>query len=187
MRILVACVGNIFFGDDAFGVEVARELSQRPLPAEVSVVDFGIRGLDLTYALLDDYFAVILVDTVARGGPPGTLYVLEPVSQKSDGPASEVLLEAHGMDPARVLQLAAALGGKVARLLVVGCEPADCGDGETMCDGLSDPVRAAVPEAFALVVSLARRLLTGETIDSTGDMITSLQEDEQCGARQPTT
>ena len=77
-RVLVAGVGNIFLGDDAFGVEVVQRLARRPLPAEVRVVDFGIRGLDLTYALLDGYETVILVDAAPRGGPPGTLYVLEP-------------------------------------------------------------------------------------------------------------
>src|SRR5439155_13673490 len=77
-RVLVAGVGNIFLGDDAFGVEVAQRLARRALPPEVRVVDFGIRGLDLTYALLDGYEAVILVDAAPRGGRPGTLYVLEP-------------------------------------------------------------------------------------------------------------
>ena len=37
------------------------------LPDEVRVVDFGIRGLDLTYALLDGYEAVVLVDAVPAG------------------------------------------------------------------------------------------------------------------------
>src|SRR4051794_34789691 len=76
-RILIACVGNIFLGDDAFGVEVARRLSGRPLPEGVRVVDLGIRGLDLAYALLDAYEAVILVDAAPRGNPPGTLVTLD--------------------------------------------------------------------------------------------------------------
>ena len=82
-RILIAGIGNIFLGDDAFGVEVARRLVRRRLPDGVRVVDFGIRGLDLTYALLDGYEAVILVDAAPRGGPPGTLYVLEPPAGRS--------------------------------------------------------------------------------------------------------
>ncbi|MDQ3686285.1 MAG: hydrogenase maturation protease, partial [Acidobacteriota bacterium] len=54
-RILIAGIGNIFLGDDAFGCEVAQRLSGRTLPDEVRVVDFGIRGLDLAYALMDGY------------------------------------------------------------------------------------------------------------------------------------
>ena len=78
MKILVAGVGNIFLGDDAFGVEVARALSGRPLPEGVTVKDFGIRGFDLAYTMLDAWDTVILVDALSRGEAPGTLYLLEP-------------------------------------------------------------------------------------------------------------
>ena len=70
--ILIAGVGNIFLGDDAFGVEVVRALAKRPLPAGVSVVDYGIRGFDLAYALLDPWDVVVIVDALPRGGAPGT-------------------------------------------------------------------------------------------------------------------
>src|SRR5580658_7980152 len=112
--ILIAGVGNIFLGDDAFGVEVVRRLAQRELPPEVRVVDFGIRGLDLTYALLDGYETVILVDATPRGGPPGTLYVLEP-TQEGFSETDTPLIQTHGMDPVKVLRLVAALGGHVER------------------------------------------------------------------------
>jgi hydrogenase maturation protease len=163
-RILIAGVGNIFLGDDAFGVEVAQRLARRELPAEVRVVDFGIRGLDLTYALLDGYETVILVDALPRGGPPGTLYVLEPDRAEITADTGSVSLDAHDMDPVKVLRLAAALGGKVERLLVVGCEPELAGDVEEMQAGLSASVRAAVDEAVCLVESLAARLLRGEAV-----------------------
>ena len=76
-RVLVAGIGNIFLGDDAFGSEVARRLVGEHWPEDVRVVDFGIRGLDLTFALIDGYETVILVDAVPRGGEPGTVYTLE--------------------------------------------------------------------------------------------------------------
>jgi hydrogenase maturation protease len=157
-RVLIAGVGNIFLGDDAFGVEVAQWLARRPLPEGVRVVDFGIRGLDLTYALLDGYEAVILVDATPRGGPPGTLYVLEPTPQGDDAAPQ---IEAHSMDPVKVLRLAAAMGARVERLLVVGCEPAPL-DEEEMQAGLSEPVRAAVAEAVPLIEALVARLLRVE-------------------------
>jgi hydrogenase maturation protease len=159
-RVLVAGVGNIFLGDDAFGVEVVRELARRPLPAGVRVADFGIRGLDLTLALLDGYEAAVVVDATPRGGPPGTLYVLEvePPEAGADG----VSLEGHNLDPARVFRLAASLGSPVRRLIVVGCEPGRAADTEEMAAGLSDPVRATIGEAARLVEEVVGRLLAAE-------------------------
>lgn len=159
-RILVAGVGNIFLGDDAFGVEVVQRLARRPLPPEVRVVDFGIRGLDLTYALLAGYETVILVDATPRGGAPGTLYVLELDDAASEAGAAAVI-ETHGMDPMKVLRLAAAMGGRVGRLLLVGCEPRPPDEADEMSMGMSDAVRAAVDEAVVLVESLVARFLGG--------------------------
>jgi hydrogenase maturation protease len=163
-RLLIAGIGNIFLGDDAFGVEVAQRLLQRRLPDGVRVVDFGIRGIDLTYALLDGYDAVILVDAVPRGGRPGTLYVLEPQRGEPPDPGAGPLIEPHSLTPAKVLRLAAALGGQVPRLLLVGCEPAPPSEADEMQSGLSPAVRAAVDEAVPLIESLAGRVLRGETL-----------------------
>ena len=148
-RILIAGIGNIFLGDDAFGVEVAQRLGRRALPDAVRVVDFGIRGLDLVYTLLDGYDAVILVDAVPRGGPP------EPADLN-------LFVQMHALDPAKVLRLAAALGGQVRRLLLVGCEPGAAAEVEDMSMGLSAPVRAAVDEAVSLIESLVTKLLREE-------------------------
>jgi hydrogenase maturation protease len=162
-RLLIACIGNIFLGDDAFGVEVARRLAAVGLPEGAVVVDFGIRGIDLAYALADGYESVVLVDAVPRGGAPGTLYVIEPTVAGDPDPAGAgTLLDAHGMDPARVLELARAMGGEIGRLLLVGCEPLPCADPEDIRPGLSEPVRMAVDEAVSLILSLSERLLRGE-------------------------
>ena len=159
-RVLVAGIGNIFLGDDAFGSEVAQRLARRPLPDGVRVVDFGIRGFDLTYALLDGYEAVILVDAAPRGGRPGTLYVIEPeLDDAGKPPAAELMIDPHNLDPVRVLRLAAALGSTIRRVLLVGCEPSPPGDEDDMRSGMSDPVAAAVDEAGRLVESLAAKLL----------------------------
>ena|SRR5665213_2941492 len=108
-RILIAGVGNIFLGDDAFGVEVVQRLARRPPPDGVCVVDFGIRGLDLAYALCDGYETVVLVDATPRGGLPGALYVIEPDVGETSGEAG-VLIEGHNMEPVKVLRLAATMG-----------------------------------------------------------------------------
>jgi hydrogenase maturation protease len=148
---LVAGVGNIFFGDDGFGVEVARRLQSVELPAGVRVADFGIRGVHLAYQLLDGYDTLILVDAIARGEAPGTVSLIEPQA----GGTADASMDAHGMDPAAVLALVRQLGGRLDRVLVVGCEPAE------ICErmGLSEPVARAVDEAARLV-----RLLVVEPV-----------------------
>jgi hydrogenase maturation protease len=161
-RILIAGIGNIFLGDDAFGSEVARRMMGHPLPDGVRVVDFGIRGLDLAYALLDDRDATILVDAVPRGGPPGTLYVIEPDPVDAGGPSPcDPVIEGHSMDPVRVLWMAAAMGGQPRWVLVVGCEPATLGSDDDPAMGLSPPVEAAVGEAMRIIHSLVERILLG--------------------------
>jgi hydrogenase maturation protease len=158
-RILIAGIGNIFLGDDAFGVEVAHRLNGR-LPETVRVADFGIRGFDLAYALMDEYEAVILVDAFSRGEKPGTLYTIEPMLDEVHPSAD--FFDAHTLHPAKVLALVKAMGGAVVgRMLIVGCEPASLGteDDEDGRIGLSPVVVAAVDEAIKLIESLVSKLL----------------------------
>jgi hydrogenase maturation protease len=152
-RVLIAGIGNIFLGDDAFGIEVVNSLTGRRLPEGVEVVDFGIRGMDLAYALHDEYDLVVFVDATPRGGEPGTVYLIEPEIEE-DGAVS---LDTHGMDPVKVIKLSRALGARPTRTLVVGCEPQVIPGGEDYDDmlmELSEPVGAAVEEAVKLVESL---------------------------------
>ncbi len=150
-RILVAGVGNIFLGDDGFGVEVAQRLRPHPLPATTRLVDVGIRGLHLAYELLDGYDLLVLVDALDVGEEPGTVVVFEPdPDHAAEGP-----VDAHGMDPHTVLTLLANLGGEVGRVLVVGCQPADLSERI----GLSAPVAGAVDEAVRAVLRLVDQQL----------------------------
>ena len=152
VRSLVAGIGNIFLGDDGFGVEVVNRLQRAELPAHVSVADFGIRGVHLAFELAGGaYESVILVDTVARGQPPGTLYVIDPTTDP-DCAGSDA--DAHSLTPGAVLAWLRRIGGDCGRITIVGCEPASLD--ETM--GLSAPVAAAVDEAVRLV----RELVTTE-------------------------
>jgi hydrogenase maturation protease len=162
-RVLIAGIGNIFLGDDGFGVEVVRQLAGREWPEGVEVKDFGIRGMDLAYALQDNYELVVFIDATPRGGEPGTVYLIEPEVEEDE---EEVALETHGMDPVRVIRLSRALGARPTRTLVVGCEPQVIVRGEDhdeMVMELSEPVRAAVEGAAKMVESLV-----GE-IDGDGD------------------
>jgi hydrogenase maturation protease len=156
-RILVAGIGNIFFGDDAFGCEVARQLLQRPVPDGVTIKDFGIRSYDLAYAIMDGYDATILVDATPQGSAPGTIYLIEPDLKKLDELPDEAV-NAHTMNPVRVLQLVRSLGGKPRRLRVVGCEPAVL-ETEEGAMGLSKKVQAAVAPAIEMIETLIREIL----------------------------
>jgi hydrogenase maturation protease len=155
-RIMIAGIGNIFFGDDAFGVEVLQRMSPRSLPEGVRAVDFGIRGLDLAYALLEDHDAVILVDAVKRGGAPGTLYVLE-IGHECIPDGVEAMVDPHTLDPWSVLKMVKSLGGSPKRIYLVGCEPQPM-DPDDMAMELSEPVRSAAAEAVRTIESLVDRI-----------------------------
>jgi hydrogenase maturation protease len=157
--ILIAGIGNIFLGDDAFGVEVVRRLTDLNLPASVRVADFGIRGFDLAYALQDGYETTIFVDACPRGEAPGTLYVIEPDLTVLDDPdVPQGVIEAHAMNPVSVLRMARAMNITVKNVLLVGCEPETLG-GEEGQIGFSPTVLAAIGDAVKLVESLIEKLL----------------------------
>jgi len=160
---LIAGIGNIFLGDDGFGVAVAQRLAEVPLPDGVRVVDYGIRGMHLAHDLAGGVGTAILVDAAPRGEAPGTVYVIEPelgpAAAPGGGPEAAgdrelpagPLLDAHGMQPDLVLGMLQVLEGeRPDRILVVGCEPASTDYGMT----LSEPVAAAVDEAVKVVLGL---------------------------------
>jgi hydrogenase maturation protease len=151
MRILVAGIGNVFLGDDGFGVALIDRLARRALPPGVDARDFGVRGMDLAFAMQDGYDAVVMLDATPRGQPPGTLYVIE-----VDTAEAEPALETHGMDPVKVVGLVRMLGGTPPRTFVVGCEPRTrmTGEEDEIVTALSEPVLAALDGAVRLVESL---------------------------------
>ena len=172
--VLVAGIGNVFLGDDGFGVEVVRRLRERLAAGEwaaladgLSVADFGIRGIDLCYALLDGVDSAILIDASQRGGAPGTLYVIEPSADDTAGAESgdpyavPVLMSPHEMDPVKVLQTVRMLGGGCEDIVVLGCEPQDFGfeAGEAGRMGLSRAVAQAVEPAADAVMRLVEARL----------------------------
>ena len=170
-NILIAGIGNIFLGDDGFGSEVAQRMGRRDLPRGVRVVDFGIRGLDLSYALVDDGFdAAILVDTTRQGDAPGTLYVIEPEMQGDAGSDSQQgsLISPHDMDAEKVLRTVKAMRGHCRRIVLVGCEPESFGEDtdEQGRMGLSEPVAAAVDKAVVLIESLVNQLMNGGKVEA---------------------
>lgn len=146
-RVLVAGIGNVFFSDDGFGVEVARQFSGA-LPPGARVADFGIRAVHLAYELLAPIDLLIVADCMARGGTPGTLYVVE-----EEHDARQAITDAHGMNLSIVSSAVHQLGGAMPPTLVVGCEPETIDPGL----GLSARVTRAVPGAIGLIHELISR------------------------------
>ena len=154
-RVLVAGIGNVFLGDDGFGVEVARRLMRAAVPPDVTVVDVGIRALHLAYELLDPPDLLLIVDAVSRGQPPGTLYLIDIDARpeaRADAEADacivgDMLGDAHGITVSSVLATLRALGGTPPRTRLVGCEPAFVGAAME----LSPIVAASVPRAVTMV------------------------------------
>ncbi len=184
-RVLIACIGNIFLGDDAFGVEVARRLAGRAWPEGVQVTDFGIRGMDLAYALVDGYDTTIFVDAAPRGEAPGTLYLIEPDTSAITGDgAAPTGLSGHGLDPVAVLGVAKMMGASFGRLLVVGCEPATLGPDEGYI-GLSEPVAAAVDEAVAMIKALVADAVEPSDGGAREQTILTDKESDDASRQQP--
>lgn len=151
-RVLVAGVGNIFFGDDGFGVEVARRLCAQRFPPHVRVADFGIRGIHLAFEIVCGYDAVFLIDAVQRGGEPGTLYIIEPDTSGLGAGA-----DAHSMELQNVFAFVNRLGGTTAKVVIIGCEPGDVHEGIGLSERVADAVDAAVTLAGKLVRRQVRR------------------------------
>jgi hydrogenase maturation protease len=184
-RVLVAGIGNVFLGDDGFGVEVVQRLRGADLPDRVDIADYGIRGLHLAYDLLDGrHETLVLVDALPLGEPAGTLAVVE-VDTGDDGgtsPPADVL-DGHRMDPDSVLRMLCSLGGRVGRVLVVGCQPAALDERL----GLSAPVLDALDEAVGTVTRLVRdevarlEVEAGDSREEAGDNRVGA-EDNRVGA-----
>jgi hydrogenase maturation protease len=153
--VLVAGIGNIFQTDDGFGIEVANRLTSRALPPGVRVEDFGIRGVHLAYELLEGYDALILIDALPMGDPPGTLAILEPELGTTPPDASSPMVDAHTMSPDIVLTTLARMGGSVDRVRIVGCQPASLQEGM----GLTAAVAAAVDAAVVMCCGLVAEIV----------------------------
>jgi hydrogenase maturation protease len=156
-RTLVAGVGNVFLGDDAFGVEVVRLLAEQPCQPGVEIRDFGIRGVHLVYELLNGCDLFVLIDAAPRGEKPGTVTVLEVDPPEPDA-LGQPVIDAHSLTPDSIFALLSSLGGRTGRSLVVACEPADVSAGM----GLSEPVQQALPHAVRAVQDILAQVQANE-------------------------
>jgi hydrogenase maturation protease len=127
-------VGNAYRGDDAAGLVVARRLRERGVEA--------IEQEGEPVALIDVFAArdaVVLVDAVQSGAPPGTVHRFD----VSDGPLPRELrgsTSTHAVGLGEAIELARALGRLPPRVVVYGVEGARFATGA----GLSYEVEAAL-------------------------------------------
>ncbi len=162
--ILIAGIGNIFFGDDAFGCEVIKRLNETPTQQRIQKIDFGIRSLDLAYALFDEKFGLkILVDAIQRGKTAGTIYVVKPDNKWATVKNDQISrIDSHSINVAQVIKLAISMGAHLDRIIIIGCEP------ETFdmhaSGALSEPVRKAIPEVLGLVDKICAEHLDQEIV-----------------------
>jgi hydrogenase maturation protease len=152
MRILIGGIGNIFWGDDGFGVELAQRLMRERWPEGVRITDFGIRGIDLCYSLVDGYDAYILLDAVPSGERPGTLQLMD-VDVRNLPRVAPAVPDGHALDPLQVLQTVKAMGVVPARVYVLGCTPLQLTEEEAFEGriGLSAAVAASIEQALEMV------------------------------------
>ena len=160
MRILVAGVGNTLRCDDGFGVVAARRLQAMSLPEGVTVVETGISGMTLVQELMDGYDALIVLDIVDRGRPPGTIMLIEPslpdATKMSHDERHSLTGNTHLATPSSVMTMAKAMGSLPPEVLLIGCQPVDAtGLG---VEQLSPEVAAAVEVAIAEVGAQIDRL-----------------------------
>lgn len=145
-RIVVACVGNVLRGDDGFGPAIASRLVG--LPEEVEVVETGIGGIALLQELLAGCVGLVLIDAVDRGAAPGTVFVITPEVGEA-----EHVADVHLANPERVLTMAKTMGHLPARVVIVGCQPAEL---DELGEGLSAPVEAALDVAIERIEETVR-------------------------------
>lgn len=145
-QITILGIGNILLQDDGFGVKAVACLQERyDFPANVTLLDGGTLGTELTYFLRDTDRLVVL-DAVAGGQPPGTWY-------EFTGRAVEAYftrkVSLHDVGLRDVLAALALTRRAVPETVIFGVEPASLAPGLE----LSPPVAAMLPRAVAATVA----------------------------------
>ena len=141
-QVLVIGLGNPDRGDDAVGVQVAREVAAERLSVNVLEFDDPSEALDAW----EPEDTVILTDAISSGGVPGDIHVIDAITQKLPT-AGWAAGGTHALGVAAVVELARSLGQLPRRLVVVGIEASQFDHGAP----LSEAVAAAVPAAAVAV------------------------------------
>ncbi len=144
-RTVVVGFGNLLMGDDAVGIHVVRELASRELPPGVETVDGGVASLEILGSLLDAA-RIIIVDALAGGGEPGSVYRLTPDALGTA--ASPPGYSLHDFTLPQALALLARTA-ELPPIDIFGVEPA----GMDLGLELSPPVAAAARRVADLIAA----------------------------------
>lgn len=151
LDIRVLGLGNVLMGDDGFGPFVIESFTAAyDVPANVSVVDLGTPGLDLT-PYLAGADAVIVVDTIRADGPPGTIRLYRRGDLFKHGPP--LRMGPHDPGFAQTLLTLEFADCAPKQVLLVGAIP----QLTAPCAKLTGTLRGAVAEAIdAIALELGR-------------------------------
>jgi hydrogenase maturation protease len=150
-KTVVIGLGNLYMRDDGVGIRVAQDLKKKELGENVSVQEFP--EMDLTVIeKLHGASTVIVVDAVRGGKEPGTVSKFAFVPRRDD---LTELPSLHSLELSDVLDLASSTGILTCPVVIVGVEPKD----DSLGNGLSPEVEAAVPKAIEAVIKELGRLI----------------------------
>ena len=146
--VVIAGIGNDYRRDDGAGPTVARLVA-----SSTGALDIGpiAEPLDLL-GKWDGVDLAVLVDATRSGAPPGTVRVVDVESDLFEAASST-----HAIGLGRVVRLAAVLGSGPRRVVVVGVEGAEFGDGEGLSDAVEQAVTRAADEVAGLIATAGIR------------------------------
>jgi len=148
-RVLVLGCGNILFGDDGFGVEVANRLNAKyDLPGDVEVLDVGTGVRDILFNMVllqGGPLKVIVVDAVDKGRRAGEVFLID-LDEIPENKVDDFSM--HQMPSSNMLRELRDFCG--VDVVIVACQVKHIP--EEIEAGLSSEVEKAIPLASELIV-----------------------------------
>ena len=115
IKLLIAGLGNSLMQDDGIGVHAVRILQENPIEGAV-IAEVGTAVLDALH-LLEAADAVLALDAVQAGEPPGTIYEVRFSDKKPMGQMASI----HELDLRRAVAMLPE--NRRPDVIVLGVEP----------------------------------------------------------------
>ena len=163
-KILVAGVGNPLRQDDAFGIEVVKQMMDlNPYPELIEIQEVGIGGIHLVQELHANYEVLILVDAVDWNLNAGdvSLRVVDKIKRVEDMPTAEkrdFLADMHYTNPVRAMMLAQSLNVLPKEVYLLGGQAKATDD---FAIGMSPEIEEAIPVAVQVLTAWLNKRING--------------------------